>query len=743
MWWFLLAWIAGDFVYWLSGFWAAIVLALSLLVYFFQRNLPVFRLLALIVAGFAVAQLCISYQKSGWLPVDLDGQVITIKGQVTDLPVIKQSSATRPRTTSFVLQSVQSLSHPVWSGKHNIRLSDYGDNHYQTGEWVELEAKLYRPRGMANENVADFARMSLANGQDATGRVVNLINQESGGFTVDRLRDRISQKIQRVLMDYPQASGLFSALVVGDWRYLSDESWRRYQHAGVAHLVVISGEHLTLVAGLSWLFFRFISLPLLWFVKSKATAQQWAALPAILLAGGYCLLAGWSVSTVRAQLMLTVWLLCRLYRQNWPTQRVLAIALLAVFAWQPLAPLSDGFWLSFLAVSVLILLMQSAPNLVPLQLAMSFIVGALAAYLFAQWYVVDPLANLILIPFFSFVLVPGALLGALVPGLEWLLVLLAPLVSYQEYFLQWLLDYSPMLPIPSSWIATALLMLGLLVLMGRFLPYPRWTLPFLFIPWLIPFASQLKDGEFNVRFFDVGQGQAIVIRTAKELVLYDMGPGWLGTDAGEKVVRPWLRKQRQPVLLAIASHGDLDHIGGLSSLSHELRDATLVAGQPERLKEGQACEAGQQWRFSGVDFQVIWPPLGVTLVDNNDYSCVIYVKGDWGSALLTGDISKSVEYWLLNHYPDALKAKVLQLAHHGSKTSSSYAFLRQVAPELAVASAGYLNALKHPAAEVQHKLNLQGVPLLRTDQDGMVVITMTQQKTQIERMRERRRPWEY
>lgn len=743
MWWFLLAWIAGDFVWLLDWPWALLLLGLSAvtgILCFFRSSR--WLIVALLMAGFCVSQLCISYQKSGWLPVALDGQVVVLSGQVADFPEDKAASASRPASVSLLLQDVRALSTQAWPGVHKISLSDYTGSHYQTGDRVVLEAKLYRPRGLVNESVPDHARLSLAYGQQASGRVVRLIEQQAGGWSINVLRDKISQKIQRVLVDYPQAAGLVPAMVVGDWRQISPDAWKRYQNAGVAHLVVISGGHLTLVAGLGWLLFRFACLPLLWFFRWRVTAQQWAVVPAMLLAGGYCLLAGWSVSTVRAQLMLSVWLLCRLFRQNWPTQRVLALALLVVFLWQPLAPLSNGFWLSFLAVSLLILLFQARPSMVSLQLAMSLMVGALAAFLFAQWYWIDPIANLILIPFFSFVLVPASLMGALIPGMEWLLLLVAPLIAHQEALLEMLLAFSPMLLIPSDWLTTALLMLAMLLLFGRFLPCPRVVLPFLLLPWLWPASQPLQDGEFEVRFFDVGQGQAAVVRTSGELVLYDMGPGWLSSDAGEKVVRPWLRKQRLPVKLAIASHGDRDHVGGLPSLSRELRHAELVSGQPDRVKEAQACEAGQHWRFSGVDFQVLWPPVGVSLADSNDYSCVVHVQGQWGSVLFTGDVSKSVEYWLLTHYPDTLGADVLQLSHHGSKSASSHAFLRQVAPRMAVTSVGHLNALGHPAAQVQAALHEQGVPLLRTDRDGMVTITMSRQETKVKRMRERHRPWE-
>jgi competence protein ComEC len=762
MWWLLSAWIAGDFVFLCSEHGAVFgLLTLAALWCFPQVRRNRLRCLVCLLAGALLSQFFLARHLQDWLPASLSGAVITVTGQVSGLPVSRPSSGSRPACQVFTLAHVRPVEPTAhWPGSHQIKLYDYsgyghggyehgryehGAHHYSPGDWVVLRAKLYRPRGLVNRGSTDLARLDLAHGVDAGGSVKALLQQRSGFAPVDRMRDRISYYIRQILKPYPQAAALFPALVVGDWRYLSQSSWQLYQRAGIAHLVVISGEHLTLVAGLVWLLLRFVCVPLLLWCRWPMAAQQWAVLPALLLATGYCLLAGWSVSTLRALLMLTVWFSCRLWRCSWPRNKVLALALLAVLLWQPLSPLSNGFWLSFLAVAMLLLVVEHRPSLVSLQWLMSLTLGALAAFMFSQWGTVGLVANLLLIPVFSFLLVPGALIGSLLPGMGWLLQLMAPVVPIQEELLTRLLALSPSLPIPSTWWIAVLLMLALLLWQVRFLPWPRWSLPFLLLPWLWPASARLAPGDFQTIFFDVGQGQASLVRTRAGLVLYDMGPGWFASDAGSRIVAPWLLKQRQKVLLAFASHGDEDHVGGLDSLRSFIPPQKLFSGEPWRVSGSRACHVGQHWRFAGVDFRVLWPPVGVFLAHDNAYSCVVRVTGRHGSVLLTGDIPRSVEYQLVaeSRRPGArLESDVLQLPHHGSATSSSYAFLRAVHPEVALASVGFMNRLHHPSVVVRRKLVQLGIPLLRTDRDGMVTLTMDGSTPFIEAERERSRPWE-
>lgn len=742
MWWLLSAWIAGEFVLLCDDSQALAGLALLVCLWGSRavRHSPLAPLL-LILAGVLLSQVFLARGLAGWLPTSLSGTQLVVTGQVADLPVERLNAIDGSISTSFLLKNTRLLNAPErWPGGHLIRLHDSTGQHFRPGDLLRLRVTLYRPRGLVNVGSSDGARKALARGQDASGGVKNLLKQAPGFAPVDLLRARISERIRARLTAWPKAAGLIPALVVGDWRFLSAPSWALYRNSGVAHLVVISGEHLTLVAGFVWLLLRYICVPLLWWRRWTISAQQFALLPAFVVALGYCLLAGWSVSTLRALLMLAVWFYCRLFRRRWPRHRVFSTALLVVLLWRPLAPLGEGFWLSFVAVGLLLLVADRRAGLISLQCLMSLALGALAGFMFSHWGTAGLVANLVLILLFSFVLVPAALLGSLVPGLGFLLLWIAPLIHLQELFLARLLDWAPLLPVPANWLTSLLLMLALLLVWARFLPWPRLALPFLVLPWLFPWVARLAPGDFELQVFDVGQGEASLVRTRAGLVLYDFGPVWSTSSAGSRVLRPWLDKQRAPILLAFASHGDDDHVGGLPAVANLIPAQQLFSGEPWRVSGSKACHIGQFWRFSGVDFQVIWPPAKQRLASDNAYSCVVRVSGRHGSLLLTGDIPRQVEYWLVAH--QALSADVLQLPHHGSATSSSYAFLRAVAPQLAYADVGFMNQFGHPSAVVRHKLRQLGIPLLRTDLDGMLRLLFDKHGLHVRRLRDRRRPWE-
>ncbi|HCE39404.1 MAG TPA: DNA internalization-related competence protein ComEC/Rec2, partial [Alcanivorax sp.] len=223
-------------------------------------------------------------------------------------------------------------------------------------------------------------------------------------------------------------------------------------------------------------------------------------------------------------------------------------------------------------------------------------------------------------------------------------------------------------------------------------------------------------GRVDLVVFEVGQGQALALRTAGHLVLYDAGPGWNGGSAMARVVVPWLRRHGLRPDVTVISHGDGDHAGGLEDLPWPGR---LLAGEPDRVPGAAPCRAGQHWRFDGVDFRVLWPRDRDW--QGNDASCVLRVDAVGASLLLTGDITKAVEYRLLGK---VAPVDVLQLAHHGSASSSADAWVASLAPRWAVASVGYANRFRHPAPDLVAGLEAAGVTVLRTDRTGMIVFRL-------------------
>lgn len=700
------------------------------------------RWFLLLVAGYLYGAAALDRGLAQRLPPAQSGTVMMVQGTVVGLPEhsrLSDDDRGRRCRRHFRLRPDDRPRLPV---DGLIELSLYRDcADIRPGDHLRARARLYTPRARVNEAGFDRARHALAEGVGAQGYVRELLAHRTGEGGMDGVRWRLSERVGERLAAYPRAARLLPALVTGDRRGLETEDWNLLRRTGTAHLLAISGLHITLVAGLLWWLFRWVPA-VLWRRWSSLSAQQFAVLPALAGALGYAALAGFSLPTQRALVMTVLVLLALLLRYRLPRGRLLGLALLAVLLWRPLSCLATGFWLSFGAVALLVAVTGRGPlALARAQLLLSLGLGAVTGWLFGGWGLVAPLANLAMIPLFSLLVVPLALTGALIAPAEGLLVAAAWLLEAALEGLEWLADLAPLLPVPPGLLAALLAGLALLVWLAPGLTLPRWCAPFLLLPWLWPPAPSLQAGDFHATVFDVGQGQAVAVRTREHLVLYDLGPSWPGGDTGRALLAPWVEKKRLPVALAFASHGDDDHAGGLAGMRHLLPASALYSGEPERLPGARGCRRGQSWQLDGVEVNVLWPAPGVSIQRSNNRSCVVRISGRHGSLLLTGDIEKPVEYWLARR--GGIASDILQVPHHGSHSSSSYTFLHAVEPEQAFASAGYLNAFGHPAERVRRRYREQGIALYNNADTGMIVFRRDGQHNAAPVLwRERsRRPW--
>ena len=675
-----------------------------------------------------------------WLPTAVDGQVLELEGRVVGLPESVPLGASW--RWNLVLDQVRVVEGDAWPGSHRIRLSAWAvDGPFSAGDQLRFRARLNRPRGLVNQGSMDRARLDLARGIQARGSLRELLDHQPGPNRLDRYRSRLSSQVTERLAHSPVAAALLPALLTGDRRNITGEHWSLLQRTGTAHLMAISGLHITLVTGVVWWLFRWLlALPV--FRLGGLSAQQLAVVPALAAAVGYAALAGFALPTVRALLMNAVALLALLWRIRPALTDALGLALLLVLLLEPLAVLDNSFWLSFSAVAVLLLLAAGGGGGVwRMQWVLSLGLGALAGWLFLHWGLFSPLANLLMVPLFSLLIVPLVLVGGLLPGADPLLQASAWLLQQGWQLLGWLNSFNLQLPPPGGWPAVLLVLAAILLLSLPGLPLPRWPVPFLLLPWLWPALDRPAPGDFDVIVFDVGQGQAVAIRTARHLVLYDLGPGWPGGDMGGRVIEPWLRRQRAMPSLTFVSHGDIDHAGGLASLAGYIPPGTLLSGEVARVAESRSCRRGQRWELDGVRLEVLWPLSGLPLRQANNASCVLLITGRAATAMLTGDITRPVEFWLSQH--DAQPLDLLQVAHHGSSTSSSYTFLRAFQPRLAFASAGHNNRFGQPSQQTRRRFTDFDIPLLVTAETGMIVFPMRDQDNAAPiRWRERhRRPW--
>jgi len=616
------------------------------------------------------------------------------------------------------------------------------------GERWQFAVRLKAPHGHVNPHGFDYELWLWEQGLQATGYVRTGARdpaprrlEATWRQPVEQWRHRTREAIFAQVAD-ARLAGVLAALVAGDQGAIERADWDVFRATGVAHLMSISGLHVTMFAwaaamalGAAWR--RVPRLCLAW------PAQHAALVGGLLLATAYAVFSGWGVPAQRTVWMLAAVALLRLGARDWPWPWVWLLACATVVALDPWALTQAGFWLSFVAVGVLFAsdgqrrttprqgasswgrrICASAAGLLREQWVVTLALTPLSLLLFGQVSVVGLFANLVAIPWVTLVVTPLGLLGALVPPL-WNVA--AAAVAWLATGLQ-LLAAVPFAtwsaPAPPLWAGAGGVLGGLLLVMR--LP---WAARALGVPLLLPVllwqAPRPPPGEFEVLAADVGQGNAVLVRTASHTLVYDAGPGYSReTDAGQRVLVPLLRALGERVDTLVLSHRDSDHTGGAVAVLRMQPQAGLLASledghQLRALRPGPRCRAGQQWTWDGVHFTVLHPGGDAWRVPAkpNTLSCVLRIANARTAALLPGDLEKAQEAALAAN-PGALRSDLLLVPHHGSKTSSSPAFLAAVRPAVALVQAGYRNRFGHPAAEVAERYRLAGVRLEASFQCG-------------------------
>lgn len=655
------------------------------------------------------------------LPAQLAGEVFQFRVKVVGLPERTLLQREGGLVEQVRFRAVGHSEDRRWPGPKRLQLGWFSSDTsaVQPGASLILRARLRPPVAQLNQGGFDGERHALASGIDARGSVVTL-EPATPAAGLDYLRERLSTGLARANYHRPLAAALLPALVAGDRRGLTSDHWQSLRITGTAHLVAISGLHISLVAGLVWWLGRRVIALLGCGGAGGQVADRLAVLPALLAAAGYAALAGFSLPTQRALMMTLLVMMCLLSRRRQSPWQVLLLALLLVTVPTPLALLDSGFWLSFGAVAMLLFLHHAGrAGVLRIQLLLTLVFGLLTAQLFDVWSLSALPANLVLVPLFSLLLVPLALLAALLPGVEWLMSLAAAITDLSWWWLDQVRVW-PSLPLPFAFISALLLGLGMLPWLLPAWPGPRWVLLGVLLPWVWPDMQRPAAGQVELVVFDVGQGQMMALRTRHHLLVYDTGPGWRdGYAAADRLLLPWLQRRRLQPDLIIVSHAHQDHAAGAGPLQARFEHAPVYSGEAGQLNGALPCIRGQRWWFDQVGVEVLWPPAQLPLRHSNNRSCVIRVSATNQTILLTGDIGRDVEYWLASN--DDIQADLLQVPHHGSHSSSSFMLLRAVSPVQAFVSAGYANPFGHPADRVVSRYRAAGVPLFNTASSGMLI----------------------
>lgn len=608
------------------------------------------------------------------------------------------------------------------------------------GQRWRLQVRLRPVHAILNQGGFDSQRWALAQRQPLTGRITQAALLDPSCNLRQRIIHHAEQNIPAV-----NYKSVLLALAFGERTSLEKALRTLMLKTGIAHLMAISGLHVAMAAILVWLLLRGVQFffPPYWIGYRFPLVVSW------FFTVIYVWLAGGQPPAVRTGVALTLWMLLRIGGVQCSSWQVWLWCVSLILLCDPLAVLSDSFWLSVMAVASLIFWFDWVPLcervrtawfLAPvrwlhLQLGITLLLVPMQAGLFQGMTLTSLPANLWAVPLVSFLTVP-LILWAIVLGVF-------PTVSAA---LWWLADqtllwvFIPLGYLQRGWVelgASSLLISlagWLLVVCWRFNGWRYHTggIAALAICGLL-WRERPDPYRWRVDMLDVGHGLAVVVSSQGRAVMFDTGGRWPSGDAAERHILPFLTWRGLVVEQIIISHSHLDHIGGLATLQQAFPQASV---RSPLLGAGHLpCMVGVRWQWQTLDFHVLGPSKLVPDAGNND-SCIVRVSDGQYSVLLTGDVERKGEAMLLQQQRYLLKATVLQVPHHGSKTSSSSPFIRAVSPKAALASASRYNRWHFPAEKIVTRYVGYQVDWRDTARSGQLSVFFFDKDWQIQGFRE-------
>ena len=717
------------------------------------------RPLGVFLFGFAIGHVNLHYQTNQQLPENLAG--ITIRATI-DLDGLIDVDENGARFQA----RIKSSEHSHLVGK-KLRLYWRDAPELSHGQLWDVSLRLRRPRGMVNPNGFDYQAWLLQRKIYATGYVYTskkvvpaTLLFDDNKQDIHRFRSDIIRFIDTKDFHY---KALYRALLVGDKTKISKDQWRVFSATGTIHLMVISGLHIGLVAGVVFWLCGFLIAPFSRYL-SHLHLRILPSLLSILAAGFYATLAGLSIPTLRATLLVILFNVAYIVYRKISFAFILMFAAVVVLLADPLAFMQPGFWLSFGAVFFLMYgfscRYQEHNWWRKIASAQVLVFFALFVPLVSMNMMVSfnsPLANLVAVPVMSLLIVPLLFFAAM-------LISLCPLCSIFVFkvvdffmhglwqYLVWVdrIDGTINLQPPGSVLAILIGIVGTLLLLSPRALNVRLLGLCLLLVFLFP--ARDRDEKFSLTVLDVGQGLSVVFGNQKQQFVYDTGAKFSESfDMGTRIIAPYLNSEGVRNLEAIfISHADNDHIGGLNGLLSSHNSREISASEPNAVAQhanspATFCGGGKVWIYDEIRIEAIWPyaDVNVTDIKRNNRSCVLLIEVANKQILLTGDIEKKIERRLLADAKLPEDIDVLIAPHHGSNTSSTYSLIHRLSPKHVIFSAGYKNRYRHPAEKVVNRYQKVGSEQWITGNDGAISIKIYPNGQLIVYSERRRspRPW--
>ena len=753
---------------WLLTWQVALVIALALIFIFIflRRNFLVF------LAFFVVS---LAYAHHSALGLLQQAQSITAQKQVVTFEIQEilhqQDYQTLIATATLADNLREQRIFLNWKAKEEPQLSEI---------W-QAEISL-RPLS-ARLNFSGFDRQQWYFSKEITA--VGTVKSAVKIADVSSLR---AEKLQQVKRQTEGLSlqGLLIALAFGERAWLDKTTWSIYQQTNTAHLIAISGLHIGLAMGIGFYLARVVQV----FFPTRFIHPYFPLVFGVLFALIYAYLAGLSVPTFRAISALVFVFFVQIMRRHYSPLQLFTLVVGFLLLCDPLMPLSVSFWLSCGAVGCLIVWYHYVPfslfqwknrpfspkvrwilSLFHLQFGLLLFFTPLQLFLFNGLSLSGFLANLIAVPLYSFLLVPLILFAVftngavfswqfankLAEGITWLIsvfqgnwlnvsfnlaLVLTALCGGIFMLIIWSIYREPEISSSTRQVKQPrffTLNLSKPLLKNDRINVLRCSFGIMLLCFMILLFKQLSKPIWQVDTLDVGQGLATLIVKNGKGILYDTGPAWQGGNIAELEILPYL--QREGIILEklILSHDDNDHAGGASTILKAYPNVEFITPSRKNYRENYRtfCTVGRDWDWQGLHFQILSPHSIVERADNA-HSCVILVNDGKHRVLLTGDAETKNEQIFARTLG---KIDVLQVGHHGSKTSTSEYLLSQVRPDVAIISSGRWNPWKFPHYSVIERLQRYKSTVENTAISGQVRVNFFKERLEIQQARTEFSPW--